>query len=311
MTLFSKKDKMCDVITQDYTLLQILSRFELPLGVGDTTVDDLCKQHNIDSDTFITILNFMANRQQTDIDIESVDLRTLMIYLRQSHSYFIDFSLPMIRTKLIQAINCSADNKIAFLILKFFDEYALEVRKHMEYEDSMVFPHIDCLLDNRPSSFDINRFANTHSNPDNIENKLSELKDVIIKYYPATSHNNLLNSVLFDIYSCERELVVHTELENMILVPTVQYKYKLAKTEIRKRKNFSDEESLSEREKDIITGVVKGLTNKEIAKQLFISPHTVITHRKNIARKLKIHSAAGLTIYAIVNKLVDINELKI
>ncbi|MDE6408804.1 MAG: response regulator transcription factor [Muribaculaceae bacterium] len=68
-------------------------------------------------------------------------------------------------------------------------------------------------------------------------------------------------------------------------------------------------EPLSNREKEIISLVVKGMTNKEIADKLFLSVHTVITHRRNIARKLEIHSATGLTIYAIVNKLVDISEL--
>lgn len=71
------------------------------------------------------------------------------------------------------------------------------------------------------------------------------------------------------------------------------------------------QQSLSEREKEIIRCVVKGLTNKQIADELFISVHTVITHRRNIAQKLQIHSSAGLTIYAIVNKIVDVNELHI
>lgn len=72
----------------------------------------------------------------------------------------------------------------------------------------------------------------------------------------------------------------------------------------------SDQNSLSQREKEIIGCVVRGMTNKEIAEQLFISVHTVITHRRNITRKLQIHSAAGLTIYAIVNKLVELSEVK-
>lgn len=72
----------------------------------------------------------------------------------------------------------------------------------------------------------------------------------------------------------------------------------------------SDRNSLSQREKEIIGCVVRGMTNKEIAEQLFISVHTVITHRRNITRKLQIHSAAGLTIYAIVNKLVELSEVK-
>lgn len=69
-------------------------------------------------------------------------------------------------------------------------------------------------------------------------------------------------------------------------------------------------ESLSNREREIIVCVVKGMTNKEIADQLCLSIHTVITHRRNISNKLQIRSAAGLTIYAIVNKLVDIKDVK-
>lgn len=85
-------------------------------------------------------------------------------------------------------------------------------------------------------------------------------------------------------------------------------------TKISTLMNLEDEEgdqnTLSQREKEIVGCVVRGMTNKEIAEQLFISVHTVITHRRNITRKLQIHSAAGLTIYAIVNKLVELSEVK-
>lgn len=69
-------------------------------------------------------------------------------------------------------------------------------------------------------------------------------------------------------------------------------------------------EQLSQREKEIIGCVVKGLTNKAIAEKLSISIHTVITHRRNISKKLQIHSSAGLAIYAIVNKIVEIQDIK-
>lgn len=68
--------------------------------------------------------------------------------------------------------------------------------------------------------------------------------------------------------------------------------------------------ALSSREKEIVVCVVKGMTNKEIAESLFLSTHTVITHRRNIARKLQIHSPSGLTIYAIVNKLVELSDIQ-
>ncbi len=77
-----------------------------------------------------------------------------------------------------------------------------------------------------------------------------------------------------------------------------------------KQETTSSTESLSNREREIIVCVVKGMTNKEIAEKLCLSIHTVITHRRNISNKLQIRSAAGLTIYAIVNKLVDIKDVK-
>ena len=64
-------------------------------------------------------------------------------------------------------------------------------------------------------------------------------------------------------------------------------------------------ETVSEREKDIIVCLVQGMSNKEISSHLYISVNTVITHRRNIARKLNIHSVAGLTIYAFANGLID------
>lgn len=73
-------------------------------------------------------------------------------------------------------------------------------------------------------------------------------------------------------------------------------------------KEKKENESLSEREKEIIISIVEGLSNKEIAEKLYLSIHTVITHRRNITKKLQIHSTSGLTIYAIVNGLVQIEE---
>jgi Response regulator containing a CheY-like receiver domain and an HTH DNA-binding domain len=80
--------------------------------------------------------------------------------------------------------------------------------------------------------------------------------------------------------------------------------------EVTSTEESDEQQMLSTREKEIVVCVVKGMTNREIAESLFLSTHTVITHRRNIARKLQIHSASGLTIYAIVNKLVELSDIK-
>ena len=74
------------------------------------------------------------------------------------------------------------------------------------------------------------------------------------------------------------------------------------------KESKNKKQELSKREKEIVICVAKGMTNKEIADKLFLSLHTITTHRRNISAKLQIHSSAGLTIYAIVNNLIDIEN---
>ena len=122
-----------------------------------------------------------------------------MNYLKQAHSYFLDFNFPSIRLKLMEAIGYSEDN-VTSLIMKFYDDYVDEVRKHMEYEDKVVFKYVEALLRGElPTNYSISVYAKKHTQ---VETKLTELKNIIIKYYPAKSNNNLLNAALFDIFSC-------------------------------------------------------------------------------------------------------------
>ena len=131
-------------------------------------------------------------------------------------------------------------------------------------------------------------------------------------------HNNQLTATLYDIYNNEEWLGNHSQVEENIFIPAIrklEHKYKQndvsAKISKMISRNHDSSESLSDREKDVIVSLVQGMTNKEIADHLCISINTVITHRRNIARKLQIHSPAGLTIYAIVNNLVDISAVKL
>ena len=155
--------------------------------------------------------------------------------------------------------------------------------------------------------------------PNTIDQKLRELKNIIIKYLPSDGlRNNQLSATLCDIYSNEEWLAKHAEVEEEIMIPSIRHLERRsrqddvsAKISNMLNQNPNGNETLSEREKDVVISLVQGMTNKEIADHLCISPNTVITHRRNIARKLQIHTPAGLTIYAIVNNLVDISSVQI
>lgn len=80
--------------------------------------------------------------------------------------------------------------------------------------------------------------------------------------------------------------------------------------ESRQPESGSDGDELSAREKEILVCVAQGMLNKEIADKFSLSIYTVITHRKNITRKTGIKTVAGLTVYAILNNLIDINSIQ-
>jgi len=127
----------------------------------------------------------------------------------------------------------------------------------------------------------------------------------------ADSNNQELKTIAL-VYSVLDESILKNYDETIGIYDSVeQLKVKLDKLiEQEATIGADDVNTLSVREKEIVVCVVKGLTNKEIAGCLFLSTHTVISHRRNIARKLEIHSTAGLTVYAIMNKLIGIDEIK-
>ncbi len=313
--MYEADDKMISLIADNYNILHSLGRFGLNLGFGDKTVREVCESQNVDTYTFLAVMNFSINGYQDIDNFDNYSIPTLIHYLQASHEYFLNFQLPSIRSGLVNALDMK-DN-LARLILKLFDEYYHEIRHHMEYEEKTVFPYVDDLLNKKINEeYDIETFSKHHSQ---INLKLKELKNIIIKYLPSDAkHNNQLTATLYNIYNNEDWLKTHSMVEDHIFIPAIrklEQKYKQSDVSAKISQMISQgpdiEDALSDREKDVIISLVQGMSNKEIADHLFISVNTVITHRRNIARKLQIHSPAGLTIYAIVNNLVDISSVKL
>ena len=272
--------------------------------------------NRVDTYTFLAVVNFTINDFSNYEDDERISVPTLLHYLKASHTYYLDFQLPFIRRELEESI--SEGDALGKLIMKLYEEYAQEIRRHMKYEEKTLFPYVESLLAGHPiKDYNVETFSKHHEQTDK---KLRELKLMIIKYLPTDAHhNNQLTATLYDIYNNEEWLRQHAEVEDHIFTPAIKRLERLT-CQDDVAKNISsmvfkggqeNSETLSDREREVIIGVVQGLQNKEIADRLFISVNTVTTHRRNIARKLQIHSPAGLTIYAIVNGLVDISSVKL
>lgn len=314
--MYEADDKMISLIKDNYNVLQSLGSFGINFGFGDKTVSETCKDNGVDTYTFLAVVNFTINGYSDFEDDSQLSVPTLMHYLEASHVYYLDFQLPMIRKQLEEAVN--ENEGLGGLIMKFYDEYAREIKKHMMYEEKSLFPYVEALLAGKTvGDYNIETFSKHHYQTDK---KLTELKNVIIKYMPGDQQsNNKLTATLYGIYNNEEWLRLHTLVEDKIFVPAIRrLEHRSKQDSVTKNistmvfKSGQDNgDMLSDREKDVIVALVQGMSNKEIADHLFISINTVITHRRNIARKLQIHSSAGLTIYAIVNGLVDISTVKL
>lgn len=309
---YTPHNRMREIIVDNKLLLMVISRFGIAYGFGDSTIKEVCEANKVDCGTFLAVSNLLSSKYHWNYDIS---LQSLMGYLKHAHTSFMDFILPTIRRKLIEAINYSATNDVSFLLMKFYDDYVAEVKRHMEYENNVIFSYVEGLLGGSiDDEFSISQFSVNHSH---MASKLNELKDIFIYHYNQRE-NDLLSSVLSDIIECERDLMAHFEVESKLFVPAVELLERSLRSRLTTETagNMEGDEqsdpqldSLSDREKDIVKYVAYGMSNKEIADKLCLSIHTITTHRRNISSKLAIHSPAGLTIFAILHHLVDLRDV--
>lgn len=337
---------MADLIEANYHLLSVLTRLGIEGAFGEQTIGELCERHHLHAPTFILICKVYS---QKDFHPSEEDLRAgrpedILRYLHQSHDYYLSSALVAISSNLENLIIiCSPSQKQ--IIWEFFSGYKAELDKHFAYEEGEVIPYVKALLrGDRSLAFSIDKFEDNHSN---IDASLSDLKSLILKSLPSYCDDTLRVRLLNYLFALQSDLKSHTRIEDEVLVPMVRLMENPSRgvalrvegssgvagasvdgadtegfgcagaegfgcagaeaTESAEGKGAA--EVLSEREKEILISVAQGLLNKEIADRHNISINTVITHRKNITRKTGIKTVAGLTVYALLNNLLDITDI--
>lgn len=305
--------KMAALIESDCHLLPILSRLGMTSSFGEQTIEQTCDHYGIDAATFCLICNVYSSSgfKPSAWEIALAKPDDVVFYLHASHNYYLDSALTVLEPKLEELLKaCTAKQSEA--VRKFFSEYETELRSHFSFEEEKVFPYIKKLIGGGSSTdFNIDKFKDNHSN---VDEKLGDLKSIIMKSLPDNCDGNLRLEILDLICHLQRDLARHTCVEEDVLIPLVRrmenpglFRKTLA---LEKEKEADEREELSDREKEILVCVARGMLNKEIADQNNISIHTVISHRKNITRKIGIKTVAGLTVYAILNGLIDVNTIE-
>lgn len=212
--------KLADLIELNYKLLDVLSRLGVGLGFGEHTISDACSAFDIRSGSFLVICNeytFDGYVPSADL-LASADVRDIMKYLHNSHIYYMEKEMELLRSRLVRLLEPVGPDQRA-VVEKFFSDYRDEVKNHFDYEEDVVFPYVDALLCGRDRrGYSIGQFEENHSN---IDEKLNDLKNIVMKYLPDVCDPLLRNEVLYHIFYLEEDLYHHTLIEDNVLVPMV------------------------------------------------------------------------------------------
>jgi len=312
MDKFTSNMKVARLVEANYRLLGVLARVGIDGSFGEKTVSEVCIQSGLDPDTVILLCEVYTfpNFKPTMDRLRRCHVGDILRYLHQSHDYYLNRALTAMETAITKLLE-PCQQKQQDVVWNFFRGYKVELKNHFGFEEEEVIPYVQGLIigQSRPG-FSIDRFEENHSN---IDEKLSDFKNLVMKSLPAVCDGEARVNLLVRIFALQEDLKCHTYIEDHVLVPMVRLLENPQRFRDRTREQEEEPEQrleLSDREKEILVSVAQGLLNKEIADKHNISINTVITHRKNITRKTGIRTVPGLTVYAILNDLIDINSIE-
>lgn len=271
-TLFTGRMKMADMIASNYDLILMLPRFGIPLGFGEKTVKEVCRDNNVDDHFFLTVCNIYTfdDYRPDDEELSRIDNRLVAEHLRASHRYYLEERLPHLQHHLDHITEKAGQS--GEILRKYYADYCREVREHVRREEKNLGQMME------EGAQVTEHYLKSH---DNIRDKLNDLTQIIYKYFPGERLNEEMMELVFDILQLSRDLEKHAMIEELLLVPQEDY-------------------NLSDREMEVLELVAQGLSSKEISSRLNIAVNTVNTHRKSITRKTGIKSVAGLAVYAML-----------
>ncbi len=231
--LLEKNMKLADVIHHDYNLIPVISRFGIMLGFGDGSIENICNEKQINTDFFLTIINAFHDPQYLDKDyLQSFSATLLIEYLQKTHIYYLQNKIPVIEDLIKEMESESEIDKVSYeLLQKFFEGYKNELIKHIEREEKRVYPYV-IDLENAVENNDISpsilsqikeySITSYEAEHENVEEKLMDLKNIIIKYLPHSKYQQSRYKLLIELTVLEKDLNDHARIEDLILVPKVE-----------------------------------------------------------------------------------------
>ena len=226
----TKDMKMADVIQMNYMLIPVIYRFGINLGFGDKTVNEICVEAEVDLNFFLQMVNTYHDKDYfPKEELQSIPSKDIVAYLKMTHSNYLNEKLPEIEN-LIEALQHgeAEDEKYILLIRNFYEGYKNELTEHILHEEEVVFPYVIAVEEICEAgvfseksreifeSFSIQKCQDAH---DDVEEKLMDLKTIMIKYLTPPLNTSLYHKIIQLLFMLEQDLSYHARIEDKVLVP--------------------------------------------------------------------------------------------
>jgi len=230
---FTEKMKLADIIHLNYLLIPIIGRFGIELGFGNKTVQEICVEKEIEPSFFLEILNLYHNKDYfTEEQFESYPLGLIIQYLKNTHIYYRHTKIPELQEMVEQFFHSSSDENKSNnkLIANFFESYKQELIRHLNHEENLLFPYtieLENALNDRLFSDQLiekiksNHTDQNHDDHNHLEEKLYDLKNLIIKFLPPVKQKGIMEKLLIELFRLENDLNDHSRIEDKVLIPKV------------------------------------------------------------------------------------------
>lgn len=219
MALVTPDTKLCEVIVDEPSVVPVINRFDIVLGVGDHTIKSICKEKGIDTSFFITILNAFIHES---FFLENVtgafNAGDVVDYLRKTNNSYLHNQLPNIERHFAALISRSDSNNNLPLLFNFYREVKTEIERRID-SDNQWF---DAIISAEQSNSEVSVAGNAvQAESDSIEDKLSDLINMFVIHLRGDYDRNLCHAVLFAVISLEKDIRQNNRIRNRVLRPLV------------------------------------------------------------------------------------------
>lgn len=215
--MITKRDKLSDVISMNIDLLPITHRLGLNTHIGEQTIQEICILCGQDVKFTLGILNTFSNADYLPKP-EDMDLSPLIDFLTKTHEFHKQVTIPRLYGLIDQMKQRVPKEKMLIVVEKYLNQYIEKLIKHIDFEEAEIFPLVKKKVDVKATSH-VSNLKKLYKQHTNVENEISDLKTIIIRYIPGHIDMNLINDLLHTLSHFEKEQLDHARFENKILIP--------------------------------------------------------------------------------------------